>query len=359
MSRHAIVLMNLGGPDRPESVRPFLFNLFKDPAIIRLPAVLRLPLAHLIAKRRAPLAREIYAHLGGGSPLLALTQAQARALEAAIGEAETKVFVTMRYWHPMSLEVASAVKEWDPADITLLPLYPQYSTTTTASSLTDWRQSAAAVGLKAPARAVCCYPTAPGLIAAQVASIREALAKCPAGRKTRVLFSAHGLPRKVIRAGDPYKVQVERTADAIVRDLRDEALDWSVCFQSRVGPLEWIGPSIDQELKRAADHKVEAVVIVPIAFVSEHSETLVELDIEYRKRAEGLGISTYVRVPALGVQPLFIDALKELVIQVRHRGGPIGSQAGTRLCPDWCGSCPLTNAGSGAALNTDPIVVGA
>lgn len=359
MSRHAVVLMNLGGPDRLESVRPFLFNLFKDPAIIRLPALLRLPLAHLIAKRRAPRAQKIYAHLGGGSPLLKLTEEQARSLESSLGEAETKVFIAMRYWHPMSLETATLVKEWGPEDITLLPLYPQYSTTTTASSLADWRKSAASVGLKVPARAVCCYPTASGLIAAQVALIRESLAKVPAGKKTRLLFSAHGLPRKVVRGGDPYKVQVERTADAIVRDLQDDALDWSVCYQSRVGPLEWIGPSIDQELTRAAGHKVEAVVVVPIAFVSEHSETLVELDIEYRKRAEELGIATYIRVPALGTHPLFVEALKELVIQARDRGGAITSQAGVRLCPDWCGGCPIKDRDGAGGLNTDPIIVGA
>src|SRR5579872_2139530 len=187
MSRRAVVLMNLGGPDAPEAVRPFLYNLFSDPAIIRLPAVLRLPLAALIAARRAKVAGAIYAELGGASPLLANTKAQAAALQAVLGP-DDRCFVAMRYWHPFSRETAAAVASWRPDEIVLLPLYPQYSTTTTASSLAAWDEAAAQQNLRVPTRIVRSYPTATGLIAAQAAAIDEALrSEASAQRPVRLL----------------------------------------------------------------------------------------------------------------------------------------------------------------------------
>jgi ferrochelatase len=345
MRRVAVVLFNLGGPDGPDAVKPFLFNLFNDPAIIGLPNPLRWLVAKLISTRRAPVAREIYAHLGGGSPLLGLTREQATALEAALtgGDDEFKAFVCMRYWHPMSDAVAAEVKVYKPDEIVLLPLYPQFSTTTSASSLKDWRRAAAAAGLDAPTRTVCCYPTDRGWIQAQAALVQGALADAPAGTPARVLFSAHGLPKKVVDAGDPYQWQVERTAAAVAAELAS-GTDWNVCYQSRVGPLEWIGPSTEAELERAAKDGI-GVVVVPIAFVSEHSETLVELDIEYRERADHLGIPFYIRVPAVGTESAFIDGLAAIV---RHSlAGPkilaCGEGGGGRICPQAMTGCPLAS----------------
>jgi len=343
MSRTAVVLFNLGGPDGPDAVKPFLFNLFNDPAIIGLPNPFRWLLAKVISSRRAPVAREIYDHIGGKSPLLDLTQAQAEALEGALADAgEVKVFVCMRYWHPMSAETARAVKDFAPDKVVLLPLYPQYSTTTSASSLKDWRQAAVKVGLNAPAHAVCCYPTEPGWITAQAKLIKDALDGSPGAR---VLFSAHGLPKKVVDAGDPYQWQVEQTAKAVVDKLAQEGTaveDWQVCYQSRVGPLEWIGPSTEAELERAGEDGIP-VIVVPIAFVSEHSETLVELDIEYRDEAETLGVPGYTRVPAVGTEPAFIQGLAALVRDQLGRGGEIscGLATGARICPASHARCPL------------------
>jgi protoporphyrin/coproporphyrin ferrochelatase len=312
MARIAVVLMNLGGPDSLDAVKPFLFNLFRDPAIIRLPAPLRLPLAWLVARGRTSAAREIYARLGGASPLLANTEAQARALEAALGD-QYRCFIAMHYWHPTSSEAACRVAEWGPDEIVCLPLYPQFSTTTTASSLADWRRAAVRQGLDRPTRSVCCYPAERGFIDAVAGLIRPALAEASAdGRAPRLLLTAHGLPKRIVRAGDPYPSQVEMTARAVVATLARPGLDWQVCYQSRVGPLAWIGPATDMEIRRAGRDGVP-LVVAPISFVSEHSETLVELDIDYRHLAESSGVPTYYRVATVGVEPRFIGALAALV----------------------------------------------
>jgi len=308
--RRAVVLMNLGGPDSPQAVRPFLQNLFSDPAIITLPGLLRHPLAWLIARRRSAVAGEIYAHLGGASPLLPNTEAQARALEAALGD-DTRCFIAMRYWHPMTRAAVTAVKEWTPDEIVCLPLYPQYSTTTTGSSLAAWREEAARQGLAIPTRAVKSYPAAPGFIAALAAALDQTLAPLDDAR-FRLLLSAHGLPLKIVRAGDPYPQQIAETAAAIVAALARPSLDWRVCYQSRVGPLAWLGPSVDDEIRRAGADRIP-IVIAPISFVSEHSETLVELDRDYRRRAESCGVPAYHRVKTVGTDPRFIAALAELV----------------------------------------------
>ena len=322
MPRRAVVLMNLGGPDAPEAVRPFLDNLFSDPAIIGLPGWLRLPLAWMIATRRAKVARQIYARLGGSSPLLANTEAQARALEAELGP-DYRCFIAMRYWHPLTAAAVDAVRAWRPDDITLLPLYPQYSTTTTASSLAAWQREATRQGLGTPSRIVRSYPAEPGLVAALAAGTADALQQVKReGLPARILFSAHGLPLKIVRAGDPYPREVEETAAALVRALDGPeldrpaldrpALDWVVCYQSRVGPLAWLEPSIDDEVRRAGRDRV-AVIVVPVSFVSEHSETLVELDHVYRLLAEGCGVPSYRRVPTAGTDARFIGGLARLV----------------------------------------------
>ena len=311
MSRVAVVLFNLGGPDRPDAVQPFLFNLFNDPAILSIPWPIRPLLAWAIARRRAPIARAIYAHLGGGSPLLALTRQQAAALEARLKTdgMDARAFVAMRYWPPLSAGVASEIAAWKPERVVLLPLYPQFSTTTTESSLRDWIRAA---GLDRPVHAICCYPIEAGFVEALAELTRKALTEAQVAGKPRVLFSAHGLPERVVARGDPYPRQVEATAAALAEKLGLAADEWVVCYQSRVGPLKWIGPSTEDEIARAGADRVP-IVVVPIAFVSEHSETLVELDIEYRHRAEAAGVPGYVRVPAVGTHPLFIVGLAGLV----------------------------------------------
>jgi ferrochelatase len=309
--RCAVVLMNLGGPDSPHAVRPFLYNLFSDPAIIALPAALRLPLARAIAWRRSGVAAEIYAHLGGASPLLANTEAQAKSLEATLGN-QHRCFVAMRYWQPDTAAAVREVKAWGPEEVVCLPLYPQYSSTTTGSSLAAWQREAARQGFDGRTRMVRSYPTAPGFIAALAAEIETVWSQQSKSAPFRLLLSAHGLPLKIVRAGDPYPAEVAQTAEALVAALARPELDWKVCFQSRVGPLAWLGPSIDEEIRRAGDERV-SLVVAPISFVSEHSETLVELDRDYRRLAERCGVPAYCRVPTVGTDPRFIAALADLV----------------------------------------------
>lgn len=307
----AVILFNLGGPDSLEAVQPFLFNLFNDPAIIRLPNPFRWLLAKLISTRRAPVARGIYENMGGRSPILPQTEAQAQALQQLLGDG-FRVFISMRYWHPFSDETAQAAKDWGAERVILLPLYPQYSTTTTASSFRDWKCAAAKVGLTVPTTEIVQYETEPGFITAQTALLRERLSEAEARGKVRILFSAHGLPKKIVDAGDPYQKQVEASVAAVLQQLGRPDLETQICYQSRVGPLEWIGPATDAEITRAAEEK-RAILVVPIAFVSEHSETLVELDIEYAELAQHHGAAAYIRIPTVGVQPDFIAGLAALV----------------------------------------------
>jgi protoporphyrin/coproporphyrin ferrochelatase len=322
MARLAVVLMNLGGPDAAEAVAPFLFNLFSDPAIIALPNPLRWLIAKFIARQRAPIAQQIYAKIGNVSPLLANTVLQARALEAALG-AEARVFVAMRYWHPFAHETARDVKAWGAEEIVLLPLYPQFSSTTTASSLADWQRAAKRAGITAPVHAICCAPDEPGFIAALVENIRLALTAWPRNfGAPRLLLSAHGLPKRVVARGDPYQSQVEMTAAALRHALNAAELESVVCYQSRVGPLEWLSPGTDAEIRRAGAER-RGLIVAPIAFVSEHSETLVELDIEYRDVATQSGVPHYVRVPTVATTPSYIGGLAKLVREARAAARPI------------------------------------
>lgn len=353
----AVVLFNLGGPDKPASVKPFLVNLFKDPAILRVPFFVRPLLARLIAALRLKAASANYEILGGKSPLLELTEEQARTLESTLGrdmpDTATRCFVAMRYWHPFSIEAARAVKAWDPDEVVLVPLYPQYSTTTTGSSLTAWREAAAQAGLMKPVTSLCCYHSDPAYLAATAAIVRrsydEARAALPSGTGLRVLFSAHGLPEVIVKAGDPYQFQVERTVAGVVRALGIEGLDWATCYQSRATPQKWIEPSTEAEIERAA-HDKTALLVVPIAFVSEHSETLVELDVEYRELAEKEGVPGYFRTPAQNSDPGFIGALAELVQASMGRGPGLCSFVGARTCPRPHADCPHARAGAHADL---------
>ena len=334
----AVVLFNLGGPDDQASVRPFLFNLFRDPAIIGLPQPFRTWLARLISSRREESAQANYALMGGGSPLLPETRKQAAALEAALSARmpgdTVRAFVAMRYWNPLTERTAAEVAAFAPDQIVLLPLYPQFSTTTTESSLKAWNAAYAGPGVS---RTVCCYPEADGWIAAQAEAVRGKLAEA-GGRPVRVLFSAHGIPENLVsRKGDPYQEQVERTCAAVA--ARAGLADWSICYQSRVGPLKWLGPSTPEAIQAAARDGL-GVVVTPVAFVSEHIETLVELDIEYAELAHGLGVAPYLRAPAVGVAPAFIEGLADAVTQALARDGVAphgpGCRADWKACPRTC-----------------------
>jgi len=339
VTKLAVVLFNLGGPDGLKSVKPFLFNLFRDPAIITLPAVARYPLAALISATRERPAQANYAVMGGASPLLAETDAQARALEAALkakdADLEARCFIAMRYWKPFGRETARAVAAFAPDEIVLLPLYPQYSTTTTASSLKDWRAVYEGPGRS---RTVCCYPTAAGLAQAHAQAIRETWTAAGEPAGLRLLFSAHGLPQKVVDGGDPYRAQIEATAAAIAA-LLPEFADWRVCFQSRVGRLPWLRPYTDAEIRQAGSER-KGVLVAPIAFVSEHVETLVELDRDYAELAREAGCGPYLRAPTPGVRKVFIDELARAVLEAVDRPAGVAPHGPWR-CPAGHAKCRL------------------
>lgn len=335
----AVVLFNLGGPDSPEAIEPFLRNLFSDPAILSVPGLVRIPLARLIARRRTPVAREIYAKIGGRSPILEETQAQARAIEKALAIRghEARAFIAMRCSPPFSEDCAREVAAWKPEKIVLLPLYPQFSTTTTASSFAAWAK--AARGLDVTTARICCYPQQKGFVEAMAGLVRETMVRAKPGVGYRLLLSAHGLPERTIARGDPYQWQVERSAAAIVDALGINGLDWQVCYQSRVGPLKWIGPATDAEIRRAGGDG-KGVILAPIAFVSEHSETLVELDIEYAHVAKAAGVPDYLRVPTAGTRSAFVEGLADLVERGAVTCG-MASGADGRICPLNFRTCPM------------------
>ncbi len=352
--RVAIVLLNLGGPDSPAAVRPFLENLFSDPAILRVPGFVRPWLAKLIAWRRTKPALENYMILGGKSPLLELTEEQGRSLDAVLndgGDTEWRSFVAMRYWHPMSDEAARAVQAWAPDEVLLLPLYPQFSTTTTGSSMDAWEEACARIGLDVPTTTLCCFHSDGAYAAATARMVQEgydkARAELPPEVPLRILWTAHGLPESIVKRGDPYQWQVEQTVAAVTRHLRTPEADAAISYQSRVTPQKWIGPSTEEEIERAAHDKV-AIILVPIAFVSEHSETLVELDVEYREVAEEEGVPGYFRVPAQNSDRGFIAALAGLAKGAVGGGRSLCSFAGARQCPRQHGDCPHARAKAAA-----------
>jgi len=344
MQKVAIILFNLGGPDGPAAVQPFLFNLFSDKAIIGVPQPIRWLIAKLISARRAPIAQEIYAQLGGGSPLLSNTMKQADALQFVLQERyagdDIRCFTAMRYWHPMANKIAADVKSWGADEVVLLPLYPQFSTTTSGSSIKDWERASRMVGLDVVTKGICCYPTNSGFVSAVTERLEFALAGMSEQSDIRVLFSAHGLPKKIVDKGDPYKWAVEQTAAAVMTRLDVPELEWRVSYQSRVGPLEWIKPYTDDEI-RTAGFEGKDLIVVPIAFVSEHSETLIELDIEYRELAEETGVASYTRVGTVGDDDAFIKGLADLVSGVRSQDVALAGPDGHRICPFDCVQCPI------------------
>lgn len=345
MSKVAIVLFNLGGPDSKESIQPFLFNFFTDYNIIRLPYPLRWMIAKLIAFRRSRKeAGTSYGELGDKSPLLENSQAQAIALEALLNDGsadEHKCFIAMRYWHPLSDETAKAVQTWSPDRIVLLPLYPQYSTTTTRSSYQAWQKAVKAIGLDKPSKLVCCYPSENGFVRASAANVRAVYEKAAleTGMRPRILFSAHGLPEDIIKEGDPYQWQCEKSAEDIASATGLENIDWRICYQSRVGPKKWLRPSTEEELEAAAKDGVP-VVILPHAFTQEHVETLVEIEIEYREVAEHLGVPGFYRVPTASCHPDFIRGLADMVL-ASQTFPDIASYLGAPYCKGGFKQCAM------------------
>lgn len=337
----SVVLFNLGGPDQLSSVRGFLFNLFNDRAIISLPWPFRTILAWWISKKRAPIAAKIYEKLGGSSPILPNTQAQMQQLQRQLGP-DYRLRIAMRYWHPFTKEAAEWVKRDNPDKIILLPLYPQYSTTTSGSSIQEWHKQAEKIGIKAPSVAICCYPIMEGFLKALARSTQlriDAAKKNANGKDIIVIFSAHGLPQRVIDKGDPYQYQMEKSADKLAQMLGLAKENWILAYQSKVGRLQWLEPATDKVIEESAKEG-KAIIIVPLAFVSEHSETLVELDIEYKELAEKFGASGYWRVPTVGVDPDFISGLADLIKMAKDNSNPICSPLGASSCrPN--SQCPL------------------
>jgi protoporphyrin/coproporphyrin ferrochelatase len=314
----AVVLFQLGGPDSPAAIEPFLFNLFSDPDIIDFPfaRLARPVMARLISSRRAKKVGEHYARIGGKSPLRELTDLQARALEAELRKTvDARVFVAMRYWHPLTEEAVAEVVARDFQELVLVPLYPQYSRTTTGSSLNEWeRQYKSAAGERALApKIVREFYGHAGYLDAVVEKIHEGLAKFPDAASIHLVFSAHGVPLSVIEAGDPYQAQIEATVERVM-ERGGCPNPHRLCYQSRVGPGRWLRPMLDETLRNLAACGVPGVLVIPIAFVSDHVETLNEIDIEAREQAHELGIREFGVMPALNDSPKFIQALADLVL---------------------------------------------
>ncbi len=329
-----VVLFQMGGPDSPEAVEPFLYNLFSDPDIIDFPLarLAREPLARLISSKRARKAREHYARMGGGSPINELTKRQAQALEAELRKTlDARVFVAMRYWHPLTQETAEAVHAAQSRDLVLLPLYPQFSKTTTGSSFNEWRRCYS--NGAARVRTIQDYHDFPPYIEAVVEKINEGLGRFTSGpggelesanlerslRKAVVedvalVFSAHGVPVNSIERGDPYQKQIERTV-RLALERGGWQNPWRLCYQSRSGPGRWLRPFLEETLDELAAGRVARVLVIPIAFVSDHVETLEELHVEARAYALRAGFEQFEVMPALNDSPRFIRALAHLVLR--------------------------------------------
>jgi len=304
----AVIVFSMGGPAGSSDVYPFLYRLFQDKAIMRIPAPFRQILARVLARRRTPEAQKIYALMGGGSPILAQTQAQANALARALG-ASYHCFVGMSYSAPFIKEAVCAALKENPDELIMLPLYPQYSTTTTASGFAAIEKEIKKQKSTVRIKQICSYQTNDGFIEALCEMARPVITEAETYGAPCILLSAHGLPVHIVKAGDPYPQQCAQTAQASCQKL---ACEGTLCFQSRVGPLAWIKPATDDEIRCAAQAK-RPIVVIPIAFVSEHAETLVELEQTYRVMAKAEGCPFFGVAPTVQTHPRFIEGLAQLV----------------------------------------------
>jgi protoporphyrin/coproporphyrin ferrochelatase len=319
MKKYGIVLLQLGGPDSLDAVEPFLYNLFRDPDIIDFPLsfLFRKRLARIISRKRSPKIREHYRHMGGKSPILELTEAQAKALEARLKDSiDARVYIAMRYWKPFTEEAVASLANDGITDVILVPLYPHYSSTTTGSSVNEWNR----IVKRKPhysfsTKLVREYPTHPSYIDSFIDRINEGLDRFPSEHRDEVflLFSAHGTPVKLVRKGDPYKFQIEETVEAIM-DRSKFPNPHTLSFQSRVGPEKWLEPFTDATVERLGKEGIDKMLIIPIAFVSDHIETLFELNVEVREIAEEHGMGQFEVMPALNDHPKYIEALADLTL---------------------------------------------
>lgn len=302
----------MGGPGRQEDVAPFLLNLFSDREIIRLgPSFLQKPLAWFIARKRAPKSRAMYSRIGGGSPLLSLTERQAAALEEALTEqGDYTVTVAMRYWPPMAGKALSHLLAEKVDSIIAVSLYPHYSRATTGSSVNHLKKHLQKLAPNLPLKIIDAYPDQPEYIKALADSIHAGMGRFN-GDNVQILYSAHSLPVSFIRDGDPYVDHLNRTITALEKLTR---LPGKLCFQSKSGPVEWLSPSTPEMLEQQAEAGTKNILMVPISFVSDHLETLYEINILYRNKAEKLGMSLHSTQP-LNDHPQFIHCLRQLVLQ--------------------------------------------
>ena len=317
--RHiGVVLLNLGGPERLEDVEPFLFNLFSDRMIIRLgPAFMQKIIARFIARRRAPKSAQAYAKIGGGSPLGRITGEQAQALAQGLSAlGRFKVSVAMRYWHPRAIEALTVLHNEGVRQIIALPLYPHYSIATTGSSVDDLVKAGKSFSPAFEIASVDSWPVQPRYIRALAATINKG-AEFFGSENVQVVYSAHSLPVKFIQEGDPYVEHLKQTIKAVEAITGKEG---KLCYQSRSGPVEWLSPSPPETLEQLAGEGCKNVLMVPISFVSDHVETLYEIDLLYRGMAEDLGMRLE-RSPSLNLEPEFISALKELVMEKAEQTG--------------------------------------
>jgi protoporphyrin/coproporphyrin ferrochelatase len=346
--RIAVVLFQLGGPDTQEAVEPFLYNLFCDPDIINFPGAFlaRKALARLISRTRAKTVRHRYAEIGGGSPICRLTTQQGTALEAALRpHISARAIVAMRYWHPNTQEAISELQREPFDDLILLPLYPQYSFATTGSSLKEWNrlfdsgralnmpeegraglpdgqasgaqdEGRASSGQRedVPAHVIDHFFDHPDYIAAIVERINGVLSQLPNPDRVHLVFSAHSLPLALVGRGDPYADQVETTVQ-LVRQLGAWSNPYTLCFQSRVGPQKWLQPSLLETIDTLARADSKSLLVIPISFVTDHIETLHEINIEAREHAKSAGIMDFHMMPALNGSPFLIRALADLVLR--------------------------------------------
>lgn len=335
-----IVMFQLGGPDSLEAVEPFLLNLFLDPDIIPMGPLgfLRRPLARIISWRRSVPVRGRYAEIGGRSPIGALTERQRGALaESLSSEVDPVAVVAMRYWHPLTTEAVDALRKAGPVDeIVLLPLYPHFSYATTLSSLKEWRRVYGEPQSGPPQRTISQFYDHPLYIQALVQRIGSVLRQFEDSSRIHLVFSAHGLPMSLVEKGDPYPGQVESTVRMICEEGRKQFPGWPqthlLCYQSRVGPAKWLQPPLTGTIERLGTAGVKEMLVVPISFVTEHIETLHEINIEARAEAKKFGVEVFRMMPAVGDSPLFIAALKDLVLRaVGLTGDPQAVQASSTV----------------------------
>jgi protoporphyrin/coproporphyrin ferrochelatase len=330
--RLGIVLFQLGGPDTLDAIEPFLFNLFCDPDIIDFPfaRIGRRPLAKLISTTRAKKVQHHYSVIGGGSPIRRFTEAQGRALERKLAEFgfDATCVVAMRYWHPFTREAIAQLQAVHPDEIVLLPMYPQYSTTTTGSSLNEWNRLFTPNG--APIHCVQDFYRNPTYLDAVVGKVEEALARFPRPSAVELVFSAHSVPIAVIQKGDPYQRQIEETV-SLVMERGGWANRHRLCYQSKVGASKWLQPTLRGTLRDLGEQGAKQVCVVPISFVSDHVETLGEIDHEARQQAQQLGITQFEMSAGLNDSPKFIAALADVVMaaagldRARHHAGLVAA----------------------------------